>query len=49
MLCFLLGQDNRWAFTGPLILWFKNGMKMCLLYDICDVLIFATYEFLFWF
>ena len=25
---------------------FKNGMKMCLLYDICDVLTFATYAFL---
>ena len=24
---------------------FKNGMKMCLLYDICDVLTFATYAF----
>ena len=26
-------------------IFFKIGMKMCLLYDICDVLIFATYAF----
>ena len=23
MFCALLGQDIRWAFTGPLVLWFK--------------------------
>ena len=22
MVCALLGQDIRWAFTGPLVLWF---------------------------
>ena len=22
MFCALLGQDIRWAFTGPLVLWF---------------------------
>ena len=24
MFCALLGQDIRWAFTGPLVLWFDN-------------------------
>ena len=24
MFCSLLGQDIRWAFTGPLVLWFKK-------------------------
>ena len=28
---------------------FKICMKMCLLYDICDVLIFATYAFVVFF
>ena len=24
MFCALLGQDIRWAFTGPLVLWFSH-------------------------
>ena len=26
MFCALLGQDIRWAFTGPLVLWFILGL-----------------------
>ena len=24
MFCALIGQDSRWAFTGPLVIWFRN-------------------------
>ena len=35
MFCALLGQDSRWAFTGPLVLWFqlmwwwRKWLSMC--------------------
>ena len=28
MFCALLGQDIRWAFTGPLVLWFLNLVEL---------------------
>ena len=43
MFCALLGQDIRWAFTGPMVLWHFNYQSEWIVGTLCAHLLLQFY------